>query len=264
MEFKFRHLTFEVKEDRVFLTRFGDIESSNETNFVEINVAGSFRRTHMGVKMGLSSEWNKLKYISHEISENKLSVVQESELIRVKSVFEGYDSTNTIRVHNEVTNIAKEDIVLEEVSSLVLSGIGGYGLFKTSHLYFTNFLQSHHCECQPRKLSFADRGLFEVEVPSHSPSQRKISFANVGSWSTKEELPQGIIEDADKKSFLMFQIESNNSWYYEISDRVGEIYLYLGGGNYPYTGWAKKLAPNESYVTYNVAVSLGDSENSIT
>ena len=44
-----------------------------------------------------------------------------------------------------------------------------------------------------------------------------ISGCNVGSWSTKEALPQGILENRGR--FLMFQIESNNSWYYEMANR---------------------------------------------
>ena len=72
-------------------------------------------------------------------------------------------------------------------------------------------------------------------------SQKRIAFANVGSWSTKEELPQGIIEDAKSNRFLMFQIESNASWYYEIADCRAEYYLYLGGANLPFGAWSKAL-----------------------
>lgn len=57
----------------------------------------------------------------------------------------------------------------------------------------------------------------------------------------------------------MFQIESNNSWYYEISDFDGKFYLYLGGKNLAFNGWQKHLLPMQTYVTDKVAVCFGDS-----
>ncbi len=44
----------------------------------------------------------------------------------------------------------------------------------------------------------------------------------------------------------MFQIESNASWYYEISDSAGAYYLYLGGPNLPFGGWSCELLPGKA------------------
>lgn len=52
--------------------------------------------------------------------------------------------------------------------------------------------------------------------PATAYGQKRIAFADIGNWSSKEGLPQRIVEG--KNGCLMFQSESNNSWYYEISD----------------------------------------------
>ena len=62
---------------------------------------------------------------------------------------------------------------------------------------------------------------------------------------------------------MMFQIEQNASWYYEISDKMGQNYLYLGGANLPFGGWSKALRAGESYRTPAVALSFGTSLESV-
>ena len=61
----------------------------------------------------------------------------------------------------------------------------------------------------------------------------------------------------------MFQIECSSSWYYEISDIRGEYYLYLGGPNLTYNGWACTIQPGESYETPSVALSFGNDLNDV-
>ena len=49
---------------------------------------------------------------------------------------------------------------------------------------------------------------------------------------------------------------ANNAWYYEIADRAGEYYLYLGGGNSSFGGWAKTLERGESYRSLGMKAGL--------
>lgn len=251
MKITFGQLQFEIENERIYL-----LSSQNKrSNFAEVQVCGENKDTHMGAKMANSSEGNRLRYVSHAQTENTLEIVQKSDLIEVKTVFSSYENTNAIRIYTEVKNIADEEIVLEEVSAFVLKGLGKNGIDSAENLYFTRFTQSHHAECQPRRFSFKDLGLFRA----NNESQKRIAFANIGSWSTKEELPQGIIEDSENGTFTMFQIESNSSWYYEIADQQEEYYLYFGGANLPFGGWSKSLKKGEVYRTPSVALAFGNS-----
>ena len=259
MDIAFKSLLFTIEKNCVFLRKMGLFTCKNNNGFVEVHIAGEHKKVRAGAKMIASSEGYRLKYVSHCQAENCLEIVQKSDLVEVKTTFFSFEDTNAIRVFTEVKNISPQEIVLEEVSAFVFTGLGQNDLDSAQDLYFTRFLQSHHTECQPRRFSFDDLGLFS----SSSNGQKRIAFANVGSWSTKEALPQGIVEDTSNNTFLMFQIESNSSWYYEISDNKGEYYLYLGSANLPFTGWSKKLAPNQSYRSCCVAVSFGNSLNSV-
>ena len=253
---QFKNLSFSMA-DRVLKLQKAECFSALDSGFAQIQIAGENKDTHMGAKMVNSSEANRLTYKSHTISDNTLVVVQESPNVRCETVFEGYDDTNAIRVHTVVTNITDAPIVLEEVSAFCLTGIGDKN--EPDNMYFTNFLQSHHAECQPRTRNFRELGLYG----GRSDSQQRVCGCNIGSWSTKEMLPMGILEDRKNNGFLMFQIESNSSWYYELSDAAGKYYLYLGGPNYPFGGWFKTLKPGEDYTTPCVAVAFGNSLNDV-
>ena len=252
MIIEFGELRFEIREDKIVLTRMGTL-LDGESNFVEVQITGENKPTHMGAKMANSSEGGRLKYVSHRQTKNRLEIVQQSPKIRVTSVFIAYDDSNTVRIYTEVENRSATEIVLEEVSAFMAWGLGKHGLDSAKELYFTRFYQSHHAECQPIRYSFESLGLFWGNVEG----QKRIAGVNVGSWSTKEELAQALIEDTENGGVLFFQIESNASWYYEIADHAKKYYLYLGGANLPFGGWKKKLQPGQTYRTVSVAAAFG-------
>ena len=257
MSFNFANISFEIVNERIFITQVGNFAKGIYRPFAEVQIAGENKITHMGVKMINSSEGEKLKYISHEEKDGVLTVVQESELVRVTTFFTNYGDCDAVRIKTSVENISSNPLVLEEVSSFVLHGIGSH--MTPDKIDFTRFTQSHHAECQPIKQSFADLGFF----PDSPQNQKKISMCNVGSWSTKEALPQGIIHDKHNGEMIMFQIESNNSWYYEIGAVPGCYYLYMGGANATNGSWSKKLIPGETYQTVSVSLAFGKSLNEV-
>ena len=253
---QFKNICFTMEDSKIKLDSIGTLSGLN-SNFVEIQVAGQNKDSHMGAKMVRSSEGSRLCYTGHCVDGNTLSIVQESPVVRAETVFTAYDDTNAVRVHTTVTNISPSPIVLEDVSTFCIAGFGDKN--KPDEMLFTSFLQSHHAECQPRQQSFQELGL----SGGRSESQQRVSHGNIGSWSTKEALPMGIIENCFSKQLVMFQIESNSSWYYEISDMLDKYYLYLGGPNYPFGGWYKTLKPGESYTTPSVAVAFGTDLNDV-
>ncbi len=256
MSFSFGVLEFHIEEDKIYLTKCGNFKKVDEQKitsygFVHLQLAGEHKNSHHGIKMSKSSEGDNLTYISHKIEQNTLKIVQRSSLAQVESTFIKYDDNNTIRSFTKVTNISDEVITLDEVSSFKCIGLGDIKDAKDMYLY--KFYQGHHTECQPRKLSFFDLGLIRFA----GVGSKRLYSGSVGSWSTKEELPQGIIEYDG--GFTMFQIESNHSWYYEISDIGTQLYLYLGGPNVNFGNWSKNLAKGESYTTPCVALSFSHS-----
>ena len=253
---RFGFLTFEIKENNVrLLGPNGDGIDPEYLNFGEVSVVGEDKPFHYGNKAISSTENGRLRYVYNEQTEDCLRIVQESSLVRLESVFERVSDCTAFRAYSRVTNISSKEIVLEDVAALCIPKLLDGGACERGQLYFYTFFQSHHAECQIRRQSFDALGLFRTT----SDSQKSISYSNVGSWSTKERLPQGIIEDVKNKRFLMFQIESNHSWRYEVADVRGHFYLYLTGASASACGWSKKLSLGESYETSRVAIAMGNS-----
>ena len=253
MEFAFKQLKFGVADGRVAFVRAYESQPDCKEEelprryMADAQIAGENHNFTGGARQITSSEWNRLKYVSHSASGNELTVVQRSELVEIRSHFVAYDGTSAIRTYAEIENVSDTEITLEYACVLNIFDIGSPS--ETKDIYLYRFHNGHHIECQPRRLSFFDLGLFG----GRGASQRRITGHNIGSWSTKEELPQAIIEDGIRNTFLMFQIESNNGWYWEIGDDKSRLYLNAGGANQTYGDWAIKLKPRESYKTVCVA-----------
>ena len=254
MKVTFKSFCFEIKDEKIYIASFGNVAFKTDLPFVEVQISGENKDTHLGIKLTNSSEGKRLKYRSHELKADSLTVIQESELIRVKTVFSSHGDADAVRIHSEITNISSEDIVIEEASAFVLTGIGRYGIDSSSELFFTRFTQSHHAECQPQRRSFFEEGLFRA----NTESQKRISHANIGSWSTKEALPQGIIEDGEGNA-VIFAIESSSSWYYEIADNAQKYYLWLGGASLPFGNLIKSLHTGDTYRTVSAVLAEGKS-----
>ena len=263
MEIIFEYLTFNVENEKIRLTKVGNFLSSTSPLdshiFTEVNIVGRNRNPFLGLKTTFSSESFLLKYCSHNVNKNKLEIIQKNDLIQVKTIFEKFDYSEAIRVYSEVENISDHQIVLDEASPLSISGFGNKEINYAKNIILTEFAQAHHTECQPLTRSFFDRGL----TSSTLQGQNKILVNNIGSWSTKERLPQAIINNKNNKSVFMFQIESNNSWFYEIGDKMGVYYLNFGTANINYCGWAKKLQPHEVYKTIFVTFVTKNTESQV-
>lgn len=246
MEFEFSNLRFKTDEA-------GKI-TLNGLPLSEVQLAGG---AHPTVNFNLcigTSEAASLRYVSHEFCSDRLCVVEQNERIEVVTSFIFCGETNGVAVEKTIKNISDAAVKIETAATLVLGGAGvGAALENADKTYFTKFVQSHHAECQPRRFSLFDFGFFQ----SYARNFKKLSYANIGSWSTKEELPQGIIENEQTSEFFMFEIENNHNWYYELSATGEEFYLALCGNSSPAHRYLKTLAPGETYACARVAVCYG-------
>lgn len=263
MDIKFGNLHFIVLDDQtvVMSEGFGTVPEYAEERLkmrgglVEIQCAGDehpgFGGSHKRVG---TIEKNQSKYISHSIHGNQLCIVTRSKRLEVESYYCFYEGTNAVRAWNRVTNIGEEQVTLESVASALLPGLGDSeaGL---EDMYFHQFTSCHHYENQPVVNSFKELHLFRPPA-----TLRKV---NIGSKSTDTFFPQGIIENRKNSHFVMFQIESDNDWYYELGPTGEDYYLYLSGPDVMYHSWYKCLAPGEHYTTVAVAVAYGDSLNQV-
>lgn len=257
MEFIWKEITFGVENGKIYIKKFADVaENHSQLPFVELQLCGRDHPSNVAAKSVRCSESESLRYVSHAIEENALTITQANEYCEVKTRFKAFDDTDAVQIYIEVRNTAAQPVAVELLSAVVLCGLFG-GRKDVAKTYFTKFTQGHHCECQPRKFSLEDYG-FNAYVDG---GEKCLTYKNIGSWSTKEQLPQGILEYENK--FLMFQIESNCHWQYTLSAQKGELALCLGGGSAFCGNESRELQKGESLQTPIVAIACGNSINAV-
>ncbi len=256
---EFGALSFTVTDDgTVALTNCYDIDNSDIINaprqlsFFEFDVAGGISS---GVRrMALSAETAKLKYVSHKLENDVLSIILASDIAEVTSTFIRYSDTNAIRVTQSIKNISPDEICLEMANTLKIH-FGKDFKAENKSFFLHKFNNARYTESLPDVRSFFDMGMqwengfFHVE--------------NVGNASSVEYLPQGIIENRKNGTFLMFQIESYCGWVYQIEPSENRFNLHIGGPGALYHNWNKVLKPGASYETVPVAIAGGNSLNSV-
>ena len=250
----FAGLDFNIDEKgNVRLDGFGDFKANGKSGcFCELDVAGG---TTSGSLLMVGSECAKeLKYVTHNVSNGVLTLVQRSALFELVSKFEAYDDTNAVRVTQTVKNVSGEKQCLELIGTLGLY-FGENNGNDVKDWYFHRFTNYRYSEGMPTVQSFSDCGLYFDYGSMH--------YENIGNQSTVEYLPQGIIEHRESGRYLMFQIESYTGWRYELSMKGGAYCLQLGGATQRYHGWQKELASGESYTPVSVTVCFGNSVNSV-
>lgn len=247
MEESFHGINFAFEKNRPVEGGFSRL--SGLSPIIEVQIAGE--DGPIDARQFNTSEKRRLMYVSHEISENELVIVQRSELIETRSHFVSFEG-GALRTYTEVKNISDKEIILEHVSSFFCGNIAERK--NTDKIFLYRFTNSHHAECQPRKISLFELGLF----PCTGNSKKRVYGSNTGSQSTKEELAQFILQDETQGKTYMFQIESNSNWYWEIGESGENIYLNCGGGNMRHSGWHKTLAAGESFLSPFVAFARGE------
>lgn len=175
--------------------------------------------------------------------------------LEVHSHMQFYENISVIRSWTEVINKGTEDCGLEHVSSFALTGIEKEGLQSSDEklrLYIPH--NAWQKELHWNSYSLTDLGMSIAQPAAVRGSSNTIGIGNVGNWSTKEYLPMGYLKNNETESSLFWQIEHNGSWYWEIGDQYGHLYLNLSGPTEHQAHWWKNLKPGESFVTVPVSV----------
>ena len=162
--------------------------------------------------------------------------------IRVTQHYDFFKNVKVVRSYAEIENISKEKTGLEYAASFCLYG------FDINKLWLYHNAWCRELQWQtysPRELGYNHISNF---------STKRIAVSNTGTWSTKEYMPMGIIEN--KSECIFWQIENNGSWNFEISDIQNQNYLKLSGPSEQENGWWKELNPGEIFETIKAAIGF--------
>ena len=258
------NLTFEVTDEGrlLLLNCFNHEYTSHESikkysPAIEIQLTGQNQNDHHGAKHTVTSESTTLRYVSHNYieDEKKLEFTLENDTLRAKLHYQFYTGISAVRSWAVIENISRENTEIEYVSSFSFTGIDA-GSQMTANEKMRIYIPHNSWvrELAWRKYTLSELGFDKIT----SFSTKRINISNTGTWSAKEYLPMGAAENLESNTVLMWQIENNGSWQWEIGDIADTLYLKLSGPAENENHWHKSLKPGEKFETVKAAVCIGE------
>lgn len=253
---------FEITEDNnVTLNHFSKLPPSDKDKIKrnslisDINIFGSKQDGRFGAKHIGESEITSLKYKKHNYYANeygnKLEFLLSNSSVDVVAHYQFYNGIPAVRSWKTVINNSKENVGLEYVSSFSYTGISEDNL----KLYIP-----HNSWCSEADWEeFTPSQLGFKKYQQHT--SKRISVSNTDSWSTEEYLPMGAA--VSNNDAIMWQIENNGSWQWEIGDVDDMLYLKMSGPTEQENFWYKELLPGEAFEGVKACVCVGRDFNDV-
>lgn len=261
---------FEITEQNfVILRRFADEGAKDLPHrkdslrerwraIADVQIAGEDINDHHAAKHTGTSGAFSLRYVTHRYYANEKGNKLEFDLadsrMQVTVHYQFYTGVSAVRAWTVVTNTAQEPLGLEYLTSFAYTGFDEGARTPTENL--TVFVP-HNSWC--RECDWKEKSLSACGMQSHIGgfSLNRINVCNTGFWSTKEYLPMGAVRNAESSNTLMWQIEANGSWQWEIGDIGNMMYLKLSGPTEQESHWYKELKTGESFESVKTAVTVG-------
>lgn len=187
----------------------------------------------------------------------KLEIISVDDVtgLEVHSHMQFYQNIAIVRSWSELFNKGERSWGIEYLSSFALTGITKEGLLAADkkmrlHIPRNGWSKEFHWN----EFTFDELGMASTGPDDFHRSSTTIGVGNTGSWSSKEYLPMGYLQNTEMNSGLYWQIENNGSWYWEISDEDGQYYLKLSGPNEQQNHWWINLEPGASFTSVTAAV----------
>jgi|HigsolmetaGSP11D_1036233.scaffolds.fasta_scaffold04654_3 alpha-galactosidase len=224
---------------------------------IEVHASGENQDDHHGSKHTgtLPGKRLKLRGITDERNAQGRRLIfhlsDDQTGLNVHYHMQFFDGVPIVRIWSELCNAGKEPIGLEYVSTFAL-----YGVDKEGSLHRNRKMRLHiphhtwYGEAQWRSYRLSDLGLDHV----NEFSMKRLPFSNTGTWSSSQFAPMGFLANEETGTGLVWQIEHNGSWHWEISDMADQLYIQLSGPTEAENHWWKSLKPGQSFVTVPAAV----------
>ncbi|MGM9682419.1 MAG: glycoside hydrolase family 36 protein [Eubacteriales bacterium] len=251
------YIVFEITEaGQVALKHFSAVPMQECDKALEpclisdIHLCGGNPDDRFGAKHIGASESLKLSYQSHAYYENtygnKLEFTLTGDTVSLVVHLQFYKGISAVRTWKTVTNVSGDTVGLEYVPSFSYTGIDETDL---------KLFIPHNSWC--REANWEQYTPTELGLDKYTPfSTKRISVSNTGTWSAKEYLPMAAA--VSKSGTLMWQIEHNGSWQWELGDIKNMLYLTLSGPTEQEHSWYRELAPGECFESVKVCLSVGD------
>ncbi|WP_416394500.1 MULTISPECIES: glycoside hydrolase family 36 protein [unclassified Curtobacterium] len=203
-----------------------------------------------------------------------LRIVQEDAATRLQavSVFRARDGVPAFQTWTEVSSTEGEHVV-----DLVSSFATGAWLTDSGRSV-DEFALSHAdddwaAESRWRTDPLREIGLARIDRDAqHHPPRSRAVVQNRGAWSTGEALPIGVLTASASGAgtgvgagtaavpyALVWQVEHNGPWLYELGETRRHAYLLLSGPTDQEHQWTAVVAPGQPFTSVPVSVGIAAS-----
>ena len=222
-------------------------------------LSGEYRGGMHGSSLSGPTSDFTFKYHSHDSYENDDGLVVKMSASDGKVIAEATyvlcKDIKAIKSFVNVTNISDEDVGLEHVASLRLKLADLYQSQQNDHLSVNVPYNVWRQEANWKTYKMSDIGFEKYS----NGSTKRFAVSNTGRWSTKSYLPMGAFENSETKETFLWQIESNGSWAWELTDSNGAFCLVATGPEEHDHSWHKELKKGESFESVHCSITLGES-----
>ncbi len=188
----------------------------------------------------------------------RLEIVQSTGALEARAVLEVLPGTAAVRSTVEVRNTGDEPVVLLSVASwsagFTLAGdddpMAGWQLLSGR----SDWLGEGRWSTTDLRRDLFPR--LAEHLTGHDP-RGSHRVASTGTWSTGQQLPFAVLEHAEQRRALAWQIEHNGSWRWEIGEDTAGGYLALSGPTADDSSWSQVLRSGEVFRTVPVTVAVG-------
>lgn len=226
---------------------------------VELQISGTNPDDHHGAKHTGSYGSYALKYISHKEEQtqngNLVFFLLSDGCINATVYYQFYNDIAVVRSWTVVENKGEIPAGIEYVSSFAYTGLDDGECLGAEQ----NIRVAIPHNDWVRELNWRFYSLPELGINRISDfSTKRLSFSNTGTWSSKEFLPMGFVENEDTKHCWFWQIENNGSWHWEIGEIANMLYLKIAGPTEQENGWYKELKVGESFESVKIAIAVAN------
>jgi alpha-galactosidase len=178
------------------------------------------------------------------------------------------DGVAAFQAHVTLTNGGARPLVVENVTSFVLGGLGGANGDENGNdgdrlagleLWSADngWLMENRWRCRPLREHLVDTNR---RVHGQDP-RTVVDRTSQGTWSTSRHLPMGALTDRTTGRALAWQVESSGGWRWELGEHEGAAYLALLGPTDRDHHWRHVLEPGDTFTTVPVAVAFGGADD---
>lgn len=232
---------------------------------VEILIAGEGRaltntrsdRTQVSERLRFVEKKERLEEGAH-----RLDITQQDPVsgLAVVTSFIRPVGLQSVRVSTRLTHEGGSPLTVQMVSSLALSGLTGFLGPATSTRLWTarnEWCGESRWSAVPLK---SDSTLIDIHPRIHGQAQRGMfALQSTSTWSSGEYVPVAALENTDTAHTVIWQMEVNGPWRWEINaqERRTDWYsLMFQGPDDLHHNWLKRLEPGQSFETVPVSLAF--------